>query len=529
MRESEPLAAAALSRTFQPYLGKARSDGMSLSRTILFSSTAVCIGLTAAPAVHAQSVVQMQQQIEVLKQQLQQLLERQQRVEADAQKSKEDAAKAATDARVAAEASQKTASGWTITAKDNRPRLTSPDGDFSVGLTSRIHFDVGHYFQPGVSNGDTRQFPHLSDGYNLRRGRIGVLGTFYRDWDFNLTYDLGGTRDNVASINEASISFTGLRPLKLQAGYVDTNYDFANGMTSNTLPFLEAPTASNLVGNLSGGTRAVFGGNLPGERYFAELYYAGSAAGTHVNGDQAGAFGRVAYRPYQTADAVIHIGANGSYVFQTNQDDSQALGARNQVEFFDRPELRVDPTALIDTTNGKQFINARSAFTGGLELAGAYQRFWTDAGYYWYGAKQAPLSGPAPDLLFSAYYGEVGMFLTDDKRPYDNGVASWGYIRPSHPFSLATGDIGAIEVAVRYSYANLNDHVVRGLPSAVTGGIFGGKQGITTIGLNWYPNYNVRVMLDYYFATVDKLRPTDGKTEIGQSFQAIAMRTQMQF
>ena len=92
--------------------------------------------------------------------------------------------------------------------------------------------------------------------------------------------------------------------------------------------------------------------------------------------------------------------------------------------------------------------------------------------------------------------------------PYLPGAAAYGAPKVAHPFSFDKGGWGAWEVAARYSYMNLNDHVTRGRAASLTGGVFGGKQQVYTMALNWYPNDNIRFMLDYYFTDVNRLDST---------------------
>jgi Phosphate-selective porin O and P len=46
----------------------------------------------------------------------------------------------------------------------------------------------------------------------------------------------------------------------------------------------------------------------------------------------------------------------------------------------------------------------------------------------------------------------------------------------------------------------------------------------SAVGLNWYPNSNIRVMLDYSWIDVDRL-DTSGAS-IGQQVEAVGMRVQ---
>jgi phosphate-selective porin OprO/OprP len=78
----------------------------------------------------------------------------------------------------------------------------------------------------------------------------------------------------------------------------------------------------------------------------------------------------------------------------------------------------------------------------------------------------------------------------------------------------------------------------------VPGAVRGGDQSITTLGLNWFPNPNVKVMLNYLMIDVDRLNPAGpGNTtpfgpapntppigvEIGQDLDVFALRTQFSF
>jgi phosphate-selective porin len=87
---------------------------------------------------------------------------------------------------------------------------------------------------------------------------------------------------------------------------------------------------------------------------------------------------------------------------------------------------------------------------------------------------------------------------------------------------------GAFEIAGRYSFAALNSG------SPFSGGVYGGKQSIYQVGLNWYPVTNIRFLLDYLIAGVDrKASPgapagqIPGRTNLGTSFQAVVFRTQV--
>ena len=72
---------------------------------------------------------------------------------------------------------------------------------------------------------------------------------------------------------------------------------------------------------------------------------------------------------------------------------------------------------------------------------------------------------------------------------------------------------------------------------STTDGIRGGDQKIWTVGVNWYLNPIIRLMLDYEHVDVDRLSPnaavgaynTPVGAQIGQTYNVIAIRTQAAF
>jgi phosphate-selective porin OprO/OprP len=213
-------------------------------------------------------------------------------------------------------------------------------------------------------------------------------------------------------------------------------------------------------------------------------------------------------------------------VFHPNENASGIPGeSRTTLQLRDRPELRIDQNRLIDTGA----LSASGADTYGIELAANWRNFLVQGEYMRIDVDQTKQPGAlAPGLTFDGGYVEGSWVISGERRPYLPARSAFGSPTPAHPFALDGSGFGAFELAARYSYANLDDHVTRGVPQAATGGVFGGEQQIYSVGLNWYPVGNLRFMLDYYFTDVDRLDPT-GRIQIGQRFQALAMRAQASF
>jgi len=68
-------------------------------------------------------------------------------------------------------------------------------GENTVELFGRLQLDTGGYtnYNPGPETLDRKG---LSDGVDLRRARIGVIGTFMSDWHYAFVYDFGNSSDS---------------------------------------------------------------------------------------------------------------------------------------------------------------------------------------------------------------------------------------------------------------------------------------------------------------------------------------------
>jgi phosphate-selective porin OprO/OprP len=103
-----------------------------------------------------------------------------------------------------------------------------------------------------------------------------------------------------------------------------------------------------------------------------------------------------------------------------------------------------------------------------------------------------------------AVYAEAGWFITGEHRRYSLKNAAFQRVSPKRPF-LQDGGWGAWQIAVRYSYLDMND-----------GFVIGGKLQDWTIGLNWLLFSNTRIMTNYVHANVTDNPNGNGTSNIFQ-------------
>lgn len=410
-----------------------------------------------------------------------------------------------------------------ISLENNRPTLSSADGRFRASLGAQVQFDVG-----GAIQGDrTAGAPRLNSfGENLRRGRL-LFGFQYDNILLNVTPEFGGSPDGTATLYEANLNWSPVRPLQLTVGYYKPYYGLADSMSSNDFLFIERPSIMEISRNIvAGDSRASIGGRWAASRWFAAGYLTGDNYGSNsanqATSGQTGVIGRVAGRPWTDADTDLHLGFTGSYAFDLRrQADGQTLRLR------DRPEWRAGDasTRLIDTGN----LPADSASTWGPEVALRWRNFLLQGEYQQINVEQAQARGALrPDLTFEGGYVEASYVLTGETRRYSTSSAAFGRPSPARPFDFQGGGWGAWEAMARWSLIDLDDKVTRGRSAASTGGVYGGRQEVVGLGLSWYPTNFLRFMLDWNIVAVDR-RNAAGTQQIGDRFHTIGLRTQMAF
>jgi phosphate-selective porin OprO/OprP len=179
--------------------------------------------------------------------------------------------------------------------------------------------------------------------------------------------------------------------------------------------------------------------------------------------------GRLTFLPYYEEEGkkLLHLG--GSYSLRN---------PKGTLRYSTYPEAHLMPN-FVDT--GK--FNSERANLFGVESAFIFGPLFLQGEYI---ANAIESINDSPDLYFNGFYAQASYFLTGEYKPYDKITGTFGRVQPKNNFSLRGKSWGAWEIAGRYSYVDLNDESVNG-----------GTLSDITLGLNWYWNPNMRVMLNY--------------------------------
>ncbi|MGO8913952.1 MAG: OprO/OprP family phosphate-selective porin [Bradyrhizobium sp.] len=468
-------------------------------------------------------------------------------------------------------------------------------GDNTVELFGRLQLDTGGYtgYSPAPMTLDRKG---LSDGIDLRRARIGVIGTFMSDWHYAFVYDFGNTSDSnnsnnglasansntspttsntfLSGVENAFLTYNGFYshgqqfPMAFDFGIMDVPWTLEEATSSNDLMFLERSTAQVIAATFGGGDfRSALDMRSNNDRYWLGAFLTGPDAGAlHTAGascntgtaavtagtpcvtsaqmtglgPQLSFLARGAYQLVAEKNATFHIGVNYADLFAPRVGANVAA-----IQLADRPELRVDPSAFLNTGN----IPASGGQVFGAEIAASYYNFFAEGEYYHYvietraGVPALPgnLQGgiPGPTLNFDGGYLQAS-YSIGGTRHYDPTRGAYTGVIPEVPMTPGGSGWGALEFAARYTVVNLNSPYLTtatlgpafSAPGVFTGGTTtygGGRETTYGVGLNWYPNNNMKFMLDYEHVVVDNPQVFGGVNYRGGTIDWIAARSQIVF
>lgn len=471
--------------------------------------------------------------------------------------------------------------------------LASPDNQNTIELTGRLHIDTGGYldYRPGPKTLDQTGLSSGLNLRRARIGVVGkFMGdwNYALIYDFGNTSDSLNPNDALANANSgtspttnnnylsgvenAFVTYNGFYnhggpfPVAIDLpGVQDVPWTIDEATGSNNIMFLERSSAQVVATEYGGGDfRTAAGAHSNNDRYWIGAYITGPNSGSlHTDGApcigttsgtpctptpsgfgrQLSGLFRASYQIVQTKDASLHVGFNYANLFDPR------LGANlDGIQLYDRPELRVDPTYFLNTGN----IPAHGGQVFGAEAAAAWQNFFFQGEYYHYTVdtlvNTTPVTAgygtgwtggaPGPVLNFNGGYAEAS-YTFGGKRFYNPASGSYTGVIPEHPFTFGSGSWGALEIAGRYSVVDLNDPnlntAVLGraytIPGSLTKtpGYGGSSQTSYGVGLNWYPNGNLKFMLDYEHVVVDGQQAVGYLNSRGATIDWIAGRTQIVF
>jgi phosphate-selective porin OprO and OprP len=353
------------------------------------------------------------------------------------------------------------------------PAFQSCDGLFEMKVRGRIHADAA-WIEDDAGFADTART-------QFRRSRIGVQGKAFRDFKYLAEVDFAG---NAVSLADVTISWA-RAGTGVTLGHFKVPVSLEELTSSNYITFIERASFTEAF--------------TTGRQFGAKVSYSGKA-GNLAYGIAAGAFrGGAATNPSaltsegstfatrvhvapKLEDVTFHLG--GSVRFR---DDGSIAGAGGVPfgRYRARPSSsRMAPFRHVDTGGA---IIADDDFMFGLEAAAIWGPLTVQGEYNRLDANLNPAGAAlfgSGDPAFEGWYADISWFIWGGERSYSSASGTFG--RPKVSAPVHEGGAGAWQLSYRYDSLDLSD-----------AGVPGGEQTTHLIGLNWYPNRYMRLMLNY--------------------------------
>src|SRR6202167_1726803 len=396
--------------------------------------------------------------------------------------------------------------------------IKSPDGQFTISPYGYVNTDYRAYKGDGAP----------SDTFLLRQARFGFQGSYGSHFDFALLIDAASTTGSVVRDVYLNVRY---RPeLQFQAGQFKAPFGQETGIGDTSLDFAERGFQAMLYPSAATAYRspgAAFHGDIDGgvvQYWLGAFNGKGYALANTTN--QPEVVGRLRFYPWRKTTSTwfkqLAFGGSVDFARSRGLSGDQSFSATlpdAAYTFFPQFAINGD----IQRYNG-EFTYLRGPFS----VRGEYDQLDMDRTNV--GSLQAGGLGflSLPAIRARAWDVSTTYLLTGEKRP-ENGTPRVGHplFGPDTPGGQGRGR-GAWELAFRYTGiqadepgVNLENYYTPGYVSA-----FNDHTDEFTFGLNWYPNYWVKYVVN---VGIDQLKEPSVSDQEPQNFYVITQRLQFRF
>lgn len=460
----------------------------------------------------------------------------------------------------------------------------SADGENSIKLTGLVHFDVRN-INNGLTTSEDKDSASGADNFEVRRARIGINGTLYKNIDFEVLTNLVGSSSNL--VHRAYINYNYNKQAQVRVGRFKQPFSLEEQTSANAIDFMERSYGNQMVAAQRNGAM-VFGEPTTGLTYAVSAYQDGFNELSNTNHIGTLGIGRVTANLAElrggSTDTVIHLGAavdRGKYevVPTTSSDTGVAASTITRATVLSfrtenrgmanayRAQIAGDTVTAGYGIAGNNAANVNKNLQG-LELALATGPFKFQSEYFnsTFGASSKNYCVDATtgctagslystnfDIKAKAAYYEFFYNLTGESWANSYKSGAFTTVKPKANFSSGSGGgWGAWQLGVRYSTYDVTEPTTFTGRSNVAGAVSTGSTKVNsisgwtsrgensekaqtlTLGLNWILNPNSRILMNYsetYFDRPVTYLTTTTPATLGStgSEKVLSLRTQLNF
>ncbi len=383
-----------------------------------------------------------------------------------------------------------------VEARNGKLLFQSDNGDFQWWFDSRIQVDGAIY---------NENKNEMSNGIILRRATFALKAVLWRDWqaEFDMDFAEDTDTDPQTDWRDMWIQYTAPKlDLSLRVGNFKEPFGMERLNSSRLLTFLERSAVSNAIPL---GRRIGISARYWTDFGQVTAAVMGHELGTRVDkGQQDEGYStnlRVSVAPINNFGNNFHVGLAGSYkipdVTSELRLNTIEISARTETYVFNPKFLHTGDISDVNyyTRYGAELMYINGPFYFQSEFMGT-------SIYRWYANPTVNLQG---GYVLAAWMltGETRYYYVDEGEvgPIEKPINSWG----------------ALEVAARYSITNLND---------MDTDIHGGQSNQLMLGLNYYPNSNIKLQINYSYVNLDQFATRKGNLYGDDDHSFIQMRVQ---
>ncbi|MEH6346275.1 MAG: porin [Bermanella sp.] len=360
-------------------------------------------------------------------------------------------------------------------------KVTKGDSKFQMG--GRAQFDF-------VKFDEEDDLDNFSDGTDVRRARLYVKGNVGSDWKYKVQYDFADS-----DMKDLYIKYTGSEAGDILIGQAAPAMFLDSYTSSKWTTFIERAVVDNFaaarelgLGFQRAGDNYSFYTSVTGDNMNNDDIAGKDEDGDVIPADDTATYAaRLTLSPVHETGNAVHLGFTAAY--EDLNGYYYAAGAR--------------PGSKVDGGNKlvKSYVDSADArSTYGVELAFMSGPLSTQAEHV---VVEVDANG-TDDEKYTATYGQVSYFLTGESRSYyvDGGI-----------FDAPTSMKNSWEVAARYEEMDLSDSTASR----------SGEMETSTLGLNFYPNKNIRFAMNL----INSKATLNNNTE--EEVKLVQLRSQLVF
>lgn len=380
-------------------------------------------------------------------------------------------------------------------SRDGILMLSSTDNRFRYWFDNRVYFDGAMYFGDNTYQGQDNA---IGNGVNIRRLRFAMKAILWGNWGAEIDFDFG---NNGVDIKDAYVKYMG-RNWRIKAGNFREPFSIETMTTSRYITFMERPYATEQAPSRHLGVDfsiftnhiffegGIFSSNIANDLIRDQNKSKGTNAGWSVTG-------RFAWAPIKKDREVLHLGIAGSYRVPKIQEIGDPI---NSFRYGENAETEINRKKYIDTD---WMEDSQTKIIAGFEAAYSIKSFKVQGEYLMTRIQRDVDEVPEGEdkVKLGGYYVMASWLVNNADYYYNMADAEFSQI------DFRNNKKGAFEVALRYSFMDANSFKDgEKIPY-----LSGGSGETYTLGLSYYFNYNVKLMLNYAYVNHDRWADGKGK------------------